>query len=59
MTKLNDLQDLTEAILVAGKYYNCQSQLTEKLDNHFADFSGMTLLEIALWKTKRYPPSWR
>lgn len=55
MTKLNDLTDLAEALLTADRDYKYQPQLTEKLDNHFGDFSEQTLLEIALWKTNRYP----
>ena len=55
MKKLQDLSDLTEALNKADKEYNYQPQLTKKLDNHSGDFSEQTLLEIALWKTNRYP----
>ena len=55
MTKLHDLSDLSEAFITAQKEYSYQRQLTEKLDNHSGDFSETTLLEIALWKTNRYP----
>lgn len=39
----------------ARKSYKYQPLLTEKLDQHEDDFSEMTLLEIVLWKTNRYP----
>lgn len=55
MKKLQDLANLSEAFIKADREYNYQPQLTEKLDNHSGDFSEMTLLEIALWKTNRYP----
>jgi len=55
MKKLHDLSDLTEAFKKADTEYNYQPQLTKKLDNHSDDFSEQTLLEIALWKTNRYP----
>lgn len=55
MKKLNDLSDLTEAFKKADTEYNYQPQLTKKLDSHSGDFSEQTLLEIALWKTNRYP----
>ena len=55
MKKLQDLSDLTEAFIKADKEYKYQPWLTEKLDNHSGDFSEQTLLEIALWKTNRYP----
>lgn len=55
MKKLHDLSDLAEAFVKADTEYNYQPQLTKKLDNHSGDFSEQTLLEIALWKTNRYP----
>lgn len=55
MKKLNDLTDLTEAFSKAETEYNYQPQLTKKLDSHSGDFSEQTVLEIALWKTNRYP----
>lgn len=55
MKKLQDLSDLAEAFITVDKDYNYQPQLIAKLDNHPGDFSEMTLLEIALWKTNRYP----
>lgn len=55
MKKLQDLTDFTEAFNIAEKGYSYQPQLTKKLDNHSGDFSEQTLLEIALWKTNRYP----
>jgi len=55
MKKLQDLSDLTEALLTADKEYRYQPNLTQKLDSHLGDFSETTLLEIALWKTNRYP----
>lgn len=35
--------------------YKFQPLLTQKLDNHTGDFTEMTMLEIVLWKTNRYP----
>ncbi|MBC7409139.1 MAG: hypothetical protein H7339_12185 [Arcicella sp.] len=55
MKKLEDLSDLQKAFITADAEYKYQRQLTKKLDNHKGDFSEMTLLEIALWKTNRYP----
>ena len=55
MKKLNNLSNLTEAFNQADKEYKYQPQLTKKLDAHSGDFSEQTLLEIALWKTNRYP----
>jgi thermostable 8-oxoguanine DNA glycosylase len=55
MKKLQDIYNFTEAFIKADKEYNYQPQLTEKLDNLIGDFSEITLLEIALWKTNRYP----
>ena len=55
MKKLRDLSDLTESFSKADTEYNYQPQLTKKLDSHSGDFSEQTLLEIALWKTNRYP----
>jgi thermostable 8-oxoguanine DNA glycosylase len=55
MKKLQDLSDLTEAFVSADKEYRYQPHLTQKLDSHSGDFSETTLLEIALWKTNRYP----
>ena len=55
MKKLQDLSDLTEAYITADKEYRYQPHLTKKLDRHSGDFSETTLLEIALWKTNRYP----
>lgn len=55
MRKLHDITDPSEAFIIADKEYAYQPQLTAKLDNHLDDFSEMTLLEIALWKTNRYP----
>jgi len=55
MKKLQDLSELTEAVITANKEYRYQPHLTQKLDSHSGDFSETTLLEIALWKTNRYP----
>lgn len=55
MNKLYDLSNLKEALEKARKDYKYQKKLTDKLDNHSGDFSEQTLLEIALWKTNRYP----
>lgn len=55
MKKLQDLSDLTSAFAKADEDYKYQPKLTEKLDKHSGDFSEQTLLEIALWKTNRYP----
>jgi len=55
MKKLKDLTDLIESFSKADTEYNYQPQLTKKLDSHSGDFSEQTLLEIALWKTNRYP----
>lgn len=55
MKKLQDLSDITEAFEKADKEYSYQPKLTKKLDSHSGDFSEQTLLEIALWKTNRYP----
>jgi len=55
MKKLQDISDLTEAFTTADKEYRYQPHLTQKLDSHSGDFSETTLLEIALWKTNRYP----
>lgn len=56
MKKIFDFNDeLDVLILEAEKEYNFQPELTEKLDNIKSDFDEMTLLEIVLWKTNRYP----
>lgn len=55
MNKLHYLPDLTEALEKAKTDYKYQKELTDQLDTHSGDFSKMTLLEIALWKTNRYP----
>lgn len=55
MKKFQDLSNLTEAYIIADKEYRYQPHLTQKLDSHSGDFSETTLLEIALWKTNRYP----
>ena len=55
MKKLQDIPNLPEAFIAANKAYCYQPQLTEKLDKHAHDFSEITLLEIVLWKTNRYP----
>lgn len=39
----------------ADKEYKFQPELTDKLDKHEGDFTEITLLEIVLWKTNRYP----
>lgn len=55
MKKLHDVTNLTEAYRKATTEYSYQPKLTKKLDSHSGDFSEQTLLEIALWKTNRYP----
>jgi len=55
MKKLHNLSNLTEACNQADTEYNYQPHLTKKLDSHSGEFSEQTLLEIALWKTNRYP----
>ena len=55
MEKLDSVINLAEAISAARKEYKYQPQLTKKLDSHTGEFSEQTLLEIALWKTNRYP----
>lgn len=47
--------NLQEHIQAAKKNYKFQRVLTDKLDNLPGDFSELTLLEIILWKTNRYP----
>lgn len=55
MVKLKDIKDLKEACEVAMKSYNYQEDLTKQLDSHKGNFTEMTMLEIVLWKTNRYP----
>jgi hypothetical protein len=55
MKKLQDLSNFEEDFKKAEIEYNYQPLLTGKLDNYEGEFSEMTLLEIALWKTNRYP----
>jgi thermostable 8-oxoguanine DNA glycosylase len=42
-------------IAIAKGSYKFQLVLTEKLDSQIDDFTEMTILEIVLWKTNRYP----
>lgn len=53
--KIKDLEDPHEEIVLAERKYNYQPQLTTKLDHHSNDFTQITMLEIVLWKTNRYP----
>lgn len=55
MKKLQDIPELAESFKQADTEYKYQPQLTKKLDSHSGDFSEQTVLEIALWKTNRYP----
>ena len=55
MVKLNDIENLKEACEEAMKSYKYQQELTKRLDSHEGDFTEMTMLEIVLWKTNRYP----
>ena len=48
----NNWKDLIEK---AKGNYKFQPMLTAKLDNYDSDFTEMTMLEIVLWKTNRYP----
>lgn len=47
--------DWQKLITQANRDYKFQPRLTEKLENYEGDFSEVTLLEIFLWKTNRYP----
>ncbi|MFD2919980.1 hypothetical protein ACFS6H_09695 [Terrimonas rubra] len=57
--KMRKIQDetinWTEEITKAEDLYKFQPELTAKLDNQKEDFTDVTLLEIVLWKTNRYP----
>ena len=55
MVKLKDIENLKEACEEAMKSYMYQDELTKRLDSHEGDFTDMTILEILLWKTNRYP----
>jgi thermostable 8-oxoguanine DNA glycosylase len=55
MVKLNDIANLKEACEQAMKSYSYQDELTKRLDSYKEDFTEMTILEIVLWKTNRYP----
>jgi thermostable 8-oxoguanine DNA glycosylase len=56
MNKLNGPStDWITELNEAENGYKFQEELTEKLDKHIGDFTKMTMLEIALWKTNRYP----
>lgn len=59
MEELKKLQEIPfdqpDKFEAAGKNYKFQTKLTEELDNHKGDFTEITLLEIVLWKTNRYP----
>lgn len=47
--------NLREYVRKADESYKFQPALTGKLDSISGDFNEMTLLEIVLWKTNRYP----
>ena len=49
------LSDWVDKLKQAEKEYNFQKKLTDKLDSHQGNFTEITLLEIVLWKTNRYP----
>jgi thermostable 8-oxoguanine DNA glycosylase len=55
MKKIYDLNSLGNEIANAENEYHYQPELTHKLDHQTSDFSEITLLEIVLWKTNRYP----
>lgn len=56
MKKISDYGiDWVEKIAKAESNYKFQPNLTQKLDSHVGDFTELTLLEIVLWKTNRYP----
>lgn len=56
LKKLHTLYpDLPLKLKEAEWKYAYQEKLTDKLDNHKDDFTELTLLEIVLWKTNRYP----
>jgi thermostable 8-oxoguanine DNA glycosylase len=55
LKKWRDIKLGEDVLENARKAYKYQAALTEKLDSHEGDFSEMTLLEIVLWKTNRYP----
>lgn len=55
MVKLKDIKNLKEACEEAMTSYKYQEELTRRLDSHKGDFTEMTMLEIVLWKTNRYP----
>lgn len=55
MKKLKDIIEFKNAVGRAEEEYSYQPLLTQKLDSYSEDFSEITLLEIVLWKTNRYP----
>lgn len=56
LRKIYDVEgDLNDLLGKAEREYKFQPALTNKLDNISGDFSEITLLEIVLWKTNRYP----
>jgi thermostable 8-oxoguanine DNA glycosylase len=56
MEKIQDIPfDQLTKFEEAGKNYKFQPKLTKELDNLKGDFTEITLLEIVLWKTNRYP----
>lgn len=59
ISELRKIEDLTDNLIgslaKAESEYKFQKELTKKLDSHKEDFTEMTLLEIVLWKTNRYP----
>lgn len=55
MKKFDHTSNWKAKIELADQQYKFQKELTSKLDLHTGDFTEMTLLEIVLWKTNRYP----
>ena len=47
--------DWITKLKAAEQEYKFQPKLTHDLDNHIGDFTDITILEIVLWKTNRYP----
>jgi thermostable 8-oxoguanine DNA glycosylase len=55
MKKIANIKNLKKECEKAAKEYKYQPELTEKLDSQTEPFTDVTLLEIVLWKTNRYP----
>ena len=55
MKKFGGSENWKSKIETADQDYKFQQELTSKLDLHTGDFTEVTILEIVLWKTNRYP----